>query len=165
MLKARKTGKRERPIATDHRLVREEERHWAAKPTRWKALAAALAALVMARALVAVLGKGLARKKGHCALMQVKVVKGVAAREESNKVVANKAVEQVGVQLVIATDHRLVREEERHWAAKPTRWKALAAAPAALVMARALVAVLGKGLVRGGIRPSQRQLLSQHPSR
>ena len=92
--------------------------------------------------------------------MQVKAAKGVAAREEPNK-----AVEQVGVQLVIATDHRLVRDQERHWAAKPTRWKALAAAPAALVMARALVAVLGKGLVRGGIRPSQRQLLSQHPSR
>ena len=39
--------------------------------------------------------------------MQVKAAKGVAAREEPNK-----AVEQVEVQLVSATDHRLVREEE-----------------------------------------------------
>ena len=78
--------------------------------------------------------------------MQVKAAKGVAAREEPNK-----AVEQVEVQLVIATVPVRLREEERHWAAKPTRWKALAVEPAALVMARVLVAVLGKGLVREGM--------------
>ena len=92
--------------------------------------------------------------------MQVKAAKGVAAREEPNK-----AVEQVEVQLVSATDHRLVREEERHWAAKPTRWRVLVAEQAVLAMEKVLAGELGKGLARGGIRLSQRQLLSQHPSR
>ena len=120
-------------------------------------------ALEMARALAAALAKGLVRKKEHCALMQDKLAKAVAAREEPNKSAASKskAAEQVEVQMVSATDHRLVREEERHWAAKPTRWKALVAEPAVLVMARALAVVLAKGLVRGGIHPSQRQHLSQ----
>ena len=53
----RMTGNQGRPIATVPVRLREEERHWAAKPTRWKALAVEPAALVMARVLVAGLGR------------------------------------------------------------------------------------------------------------
>jgi len=111
-------------------------------PTRSLERAAALVAPVMERGQELVPVRGLAHRLLCCELVLHRLA---ISKEGLLQQAPQQGQRHVEVQLVIATDHRLVREEERHWAAKPTRWKALAAEPAALGMVKALV----RGPVRG----------------